>query len=134
MDSGFGRSQVYKLQPWKTNCSGKLAEAKIFLSGDFNVFLELSFEALGKAQVQGRTNVLLTVPIICSLKKLYKLGKFFQCHPVDQWLIDYHRHEITHEVKSYLIRDMALHQPYYTPLYQVFIEHLQPVLGAFLVH
>lgn len=54
MDLGFGRSQVYKSQPWKTNCLGKLEETKIFLSGAFNAFLELSFGALGKAQVQGR--------------------------------------------------------------------------------
>lgn len=51
MDLGFGRSQVYKLKTWKTSCLGKLAEIKIFLFGAFNVFLEISLGALGKAQI-----------------------------------------------------------------------------------
>lgn len=43
-------------------------------------------------------SVPLSVLIICSLKKPCKLGKLFHRQPVDQWLVDYHSHEIIHEV------------------------------------
>lgn len=41
-------------------------------------------------------SVPLLVLIICSLKKPCKLGKLFQWL-VDQWLVDYHSHEIIRE-------------------------------------
>lgn len=48
------RSTNYSLENKNKNrCLEKLAETKIFLSGAFNVFLELSFGALEKTQVQG---------------------------------------------------------------------------------